>query len=537
MKRRRLRMVVIAMIGMAIFGGCSQPEQEVVCPQDRIPPVTAQITALADRVVTQPTFELPAEPKESAQSFGLPLLVSDGMLLQALAVNRVWGTCAEEGKVAVRLTEESTGASECYFGEAKEGGFTVYLGAHAHGGSYVLEIVSEHGFKRTVYDVTFGELFLGCGQSNMGWTVGQCYDKDVDTLLYQEQIDESTDPEIRLFGVTPKQSLTPVNEVESSSTGGWQSAQPSVVRNFSACGYFFARELHERLGVPVGVIASCMGGTDVFTWTPAEEAPECRGAENSASVSQFYNGMIYPLRNVTARGVLWYQGEGDNGQYYAHNLELVINGWRRTFGRNDLFFAVVQLPRYEADDFGYFYRREAQKAAATAIPDCTYSVNLDLGLMASQVAEGDNLNPEGIHPYDKQPLGERLAHAVLKDLYGAEGVWSGPVLKSVTIEGSCAVLKYGNVGAGLKLTGLCGFEAAGADGRFADCVPALLSKTKVELRCESVGQIASLRYGYSSRSSLLTDRGSYADSVCLYNTKGDGSYAAYSAEQFLWQAQ
>ena len=85
MKRRRLRMVVIAMISMAIFGGCSQPEQEVVCPQDRIPPVTAQITALADRVVTQPTFELPAEPKESAQSFGLPLLVSDGMLLQALA--------------------------------------------------------------------------------------------------------------------------------------------------------------------------------------------------------------------------------------------------------------------------------------------------------------------------------------------------------------------------------------------------------------------------------------------------------------------
>ncbi len=508
------------------------PVEEVVCPPDNVIEITEMIERDNNKVVTEPSFEIPDKLAENPNAFRLPALVSDRMLLQALAVNRIWGSCTEDGPVAVRLTDTETGNTQVYYGNCENGAFLVYVGSNPHGMKVKLEIITASGSKRTIHDIIFGELFLGCGQSNMGWTVGQCYSGTTATLLYQEEIDSSYNEDIRLFGLLPNQSNAVVSDVYTSSTNGWQIAQPHTIVNFSAASYFFARELNRMYNVPVGVICSCMGGTDIYTWTPAEEAGECQGTVTDAST--FYNAMIYPLRHVNARGVLWYQGEGSEAVYYAHNLSLLVQGWRRLFERDNLFFAIVQLPRYAANDSGSFERREAQKEAALSIPFCTYSVNIDLGTMTKDVAEGDDLNPYGIHPYDKLPLGNRLAHVVAKDVYHAEGVWSSPYLEAVTVEGNRAVLKYANVGAGLVLRGQAGFEILGSSGKTYACVPTLRSKTEVELTIPEGETIRMIRYGYASSSSLVNHMERYADCVSLYNTKNNNQ-VAYPAEQFIWK--
>lgn len=533
--KKILCFLAVLIMAVSMLTACAPPdnEEEVECPVDKIIPISITDSSNTDKVNTTANFTIGNELKESVSAFELSPIISNDMMLQANVVTRIWGQSSENGKMAVRVSDKE-GNQDVYYGEIQDGQFMIYLAPYDYGGGYTLELITESGLKRTLANVIFGEVYIGGGQSNMGWTVGQCYNGSVSNLLYQEEIEASYNEEIRLFGVAPNTSAGPT-ESYASSTGGWQVAQPGSVSNFSACGYFFAAELHEKYDIPVGIISSCMGGTYVFTWLPAEEAKDAQGAEGM-DISSYYNAMIYPIRNYVARGVLWYQGEGENGQYYAHNLELLVRGWRRIFERENLFFAIVQLPRYEKDDFGYFYRREAQKTAAQMMENCTYSVNIDLGLMVKDIAEGDNSNPDGIHPYDKKPLSERLAHAVMQAFYGAEGVWRGPVMDTVQTEGNTAQVHFTNVGAGLLLQNCGGFEVAGANGKFYACRPKLVSATTVELVSEEVEEIRQIRYGYTSKNSLQEEMKSYADSVCLYNTKGDGTYAAYPAEQFLWQA-
>ena len=51
-----------------------------------------------------------------------------------------------------------------------------------------------------------------------------------------------------------------------------------------------------------------------------------------------YNGMIYPLRNYSIRGVLWYQGESNTGHPYDYKelFETVINDWRKLWNNTNL---------------------------------------------------------------------------------------------------------------------------------------------------------------------------------------------------------
>ena len=59
-------------------------------------------------------------------------------------------------------------------------------------------------------------------------------------------------------------------------------------------------------------------------------------AQNPTTFFQYkptgvYNGMIYPLRNYSIRGILWYQGESNTGYPYDYKdlLEAVIMDWRK----------------------------------------------------------------------------------------------------------------------------------------------------------------------------------------------------------------
>ncbi len=197
-------------------------------------------------------------------SFGIvkpAKLFSDNMVLQRDAPIPVWGTANPEEKIIVKLE-----SSEMKITAKPDGTWMVYLPKHAAGGPFQLVIEGQN--RISFSNVLIGDVWFASGQSNMehpvnGW----------DRIPYsainnsKEAIADSKYPEIRLFSV-PKYP-SPV-ELKDLSAGKWEMANPESVAGFSAIGWFFAKELHQKLKVPIGIIHSSWGGTPIQTWMSRE---------------------------------------------------------------------------------------------------------------------------------------------------------------------------------------------------------------------------------------------------------------------------
>lgn len=516
-------LMVVICIFLGLISGCGAPEEETLEEYENfLTPISQTMNDLnADKVVTEPNFEIDKGVSESETEFILSPIFSDNMLLQANMAVRIWGKCLTEGSIAVLV------GGKPYFGTVLNGEFELFIGKTDYTKSTTLTIINAKA-KKTYSNVAFGELFLGTGQSNMGWTMNQCE-------IYANEIAQSANADIRLNKVLPAVADQPLNELEEKSTSGWSEATPSVVANFGAVAYFFAKEINAQYDVPVGILMSCMGGTTIVTWldeqayteadkTYSTDDPESEAYPNWTGTKR-YNAMIHPIRKLTCRGALWYQGENQPVNY-EKNLRLLINCWRRVFDNQSFYFAIVQLPRYE-DAEKYFLVREQQKNVAVSTEYATYSCNIDCGMMASE-AEGKPQNPLGIHPFDKEPVGRRLAHAVMLDLYGAKGIYRGPELEKIRIKDGKVHITLKNCGTGLEIRGLgAGFEVAGEDGVFYDAKPEIVSPRTIALTCEEVKEVKTVRYGYSNESRFILKLTKFGDCVSVYNKEG------YPMEQFL----
>lgn len=128
-----------------------------------------------------------------------------------------------------------------------------------------------------INEVLVGEVWVGSGQSNMVWPVSRSNNGE-------QEIAQADFPKIRLFQVKLRVADQPADDVE----GAWQLSSPETVPNFSAVGYFFAREIHQRRQVPVGMIQSAWGGTPAQSWTsrPALEADPARPSARATRAPQ-----------------------------------------------------------------------------------------------------------------------------------------------------------------------------------------------------------------------------------------------------------
>ena len=106
-------------------------------------------------------------------------------------------------------------------------------------------------------DVLVGEVWLCSGQSNMEWSVGA-------SVNPQQEIAAANFPQIRHIKVPKLTASVPSRDFQ----GEWQVCSPQSVGGFTACGYFMARELNQKLNVPIGLINSSWGGTRIEPWTP-----------------------------------------------------------------------------------------------------------------------------------------------------------------------------------------------------------------------------------------------------------------------------
>lgn len=109
-------------------------------------------------------------------------------------------------------------------------------------------------------DVLIGEVWLASGQSNMEWSIR-------DSGYPPEQTRADAFPHIRHFKVNHAVSLTPLDSLDA---GQWTVCDDNSVQHFSAVAYFFARDLAERYKVPVGIVNSSWGGSQVESWISLE---------------------------------------------------------------------------------------------------------------------------------------------------------------------------------------------------------------------------------------------------------------------------
>lgn len=463
----------------------------------------------------------------AATDFKLASLFTSGAVLQRNVKLPVWGTAKPGDKVTVQFAGQTVETTADGAGKWKTE--LAPLAAESAGRDFTAESV---GRKITLTNVVVGEVWLCSGQSNMEWPLKQ--DPKAEQLVARSDL-----PLIRQFKVKNKS----VEVAADFAEGSWSSCSPGTAGAFTAVGYYFARELHQKLGVPVGLINSSWGGTSIEAWMSGESLAEFpfvaeqwqrtlaelpqktaayekerteykrKAAEAKANGTEFdwkkypkpppgpgtkeapaglFNGMIAPLIPYSIAGMLWYQGEGNCGSAgrYAEMFPVFIQDLRQRWGASAMPFYFVQLPNYNWD-----YDKSGTKWAEFRAAQMKV-----LSLPATGAAIIiDGKTPIG-HPPDKTDVGLRLARlAEVRHYKIATGDACGPLLQSAVKDGKTIVLKFAEASSGLKAAGdsLIGFELAGKDGAFVPA-EARIDGDAVIVSAVGVAEPAAVRYAWAN---------------------------------------
>ena len=466
-------------------------------------------------------------------------LFADHAVLQREKPVRIWGRAAPGERVTVRFG----GATAAAVADSN-GRWIAELPAMPADAAGRELVVSGRNTLR-VRDVVVGELWLCSGQSNMEFRM---FDPTGNVYHVKNAAAEAAEahfPLIRQFAVERQISETPADSVH----GSWTPCDPQSVRQFTAVGYFFSREIFRQLGVPIGIINDAWGGTPVESWMskealasnpvfaavgerwqravvdyPAKKAeydaakerwdrdeaaaaaaaearhaaflkqdpmpwpPGGPGSEYTPTV--LFNGMIHPILPFAIRGVLWYQGESntDRPAEYHALFAAMIRSWRARFAQGDIPFFWVQLANFNDpnDATGQGWAFLREAQSRTlSLPETGQAVAIDIG------------DPDDIHPKNKQEVGRRLALIAMAKAYGMAVDYSGPVFDGVAVEGDAMRVRFRFAEKGLiaSHTPLRSFELAGADRIFRPA-SAVISGDTVVVQSPDVPAPVTVRYAW-----------------------------------------
>lgn len=462
-----------------------------------------------------------------ADVFLAPLFRDGAVLQQGKAVS-VWGHAAPGEKVVVKFAAQKKETTA-----DNSGKWSIILDPLSASSVPEEMTVTGNTTTVTVSDILVGEVWICSGQSNMAWSVKNVKDAE-------KEIAAAAYPLIRHFKTALSVSDAPKDVVN----GEWTICSPQTVGDFSASGYFFVRELHKELGVPIGLINASYGGTPIEAWMSAEalrstpvfapiferwkqtvadypaqmklyegqlnewKADRAAGRESSRrpprkpdgpggrmEPSGLFNAMVHPHIPYGIRGIIWYQGENNAPRFseYSALFQTMITQWRRDFGQGDVPFYFVQLANFnrKSDLTGqqWAFQREAQ-ATAFKLPNTGMAVAADIG-------EAGN-----IHPANKQEVGRRLALNALALTYGKAGEYAGPIFQQATSEGNAMRVQFDHAD-GLSLAGGEGgsFELAGSDRVFHSATAKVEKETLVVVSPFVQAPVA-IRYGWKNNPTM-----------------------------------
>jgi sialate O-acetylesterase len=209
--------------------------------------------------------------------------------------------------------------------------------------------------------------------------------------------------------------------------------------------------------------------------------------------SYLFNAMIAPLIPYTIKGVIWYQGEANvtRADKYTKLFSNLITDWRTRWGQGDFPFYYVQLAPFaynnDPDAINSALLRESQLQTLQT-KNTGMAVITDIG------------NVNDIHPRNKIDVGQRLALWALAKDYGQEDlVFSGPIYKSMKIEGNIIRLDFDHVGSGLmaKNGDLTHFTIAGEDKLFI-VADAKIEGNSIVVSSPKINNPVAVRFGFTN---------------------------------------
>ena len=486
----------------------------------------------------------------------LPKIFTDHMMLQRDLPVRVWGWAEPGEAVSVSIAGKTAEAKA-----DEKGQWSIELPAINAGENLELTVKGKNTL--TLKNILVGDIWVCSGQSNMEMTLGGC-------LGSAEDIKAADFPKIRRIKFNHVQSGQA--EPDAPTATPWQVCSPQTVPGFTAPGFYFAREVFQKTGIPIGIVDVNWGGTAIEPWvapeglamvdelkkelngnqdlvknyeaqlpkaldelekwivrtrkdlasgTPASQPPAIPTIP-VGKWSGMYNAMVHPLVRMPIKGALWYQGEsnGGEGTTYYDKMRALIAGWRKQWGQGDFPFYFVQLASFQAvtedpaGGNGWAKLREAQ-TRSLSIPNTGMAVIIDTVPLAQA---------SDIHPKNKYDVGMRLALWALARDYGKKDmVVSGPLFKGLKIEGNKARLEFDHVGAGLMVGQKEGrnptvenkdgklkrFAVAGADKKWY-WAEAVIENNTVVVSSPDVKEPVAVRYAFQMN----------PDGANLYNREG-----------------
>ncbi len=446
----------------------------------------------------------------------LPNIFADHMVVQRERENPIWGKADPNAEVTIVAQDrKSTCTADA------EGNWRAMIPELATGGPYQIKISSGND-QLVINDVLSGEVWICSGQSNMEWSMSSSENFELEQLA-------ANYPKIRMINYPNVGTQSPIWSHEES----WMVCNSKDLAKFSAVGYFFGRQLHQTLDVPIGLVNNAWGGSAVEAWIDREtlekdgkytellerwnkdasemealqaktdrtEADEKRLRDLTRNLTgnhrpaNIFNGVLSSHLGYGIRGAIWYQGESNAGRAYQYRdlFPLMITRWRQLWGQEFPFYW-VQLADYQAEttepvESDWAELREAQTMTLDKLEHVGQAVIIDIG-------EGKD-----IHPRNKVDVGRRLARLALKNEYGYDLAAESPRYSSMQVEGDSIVLSFEHVGKGWRpfdVASPVGFTIAGEDKTFHKATAEILPDNRIRVKSEQVKNPASVRYGWAN---------------------------------------
>ena len=473
---------------------------------------------------------------EPVQGLLLPSIIGNNMILQQQTDAAIWGWDKPGTTVTISFRENKVSTQA-----ELDGKWIAKIPSGAAGRSFALRIEGTNAV--TLENVAVGEVWVAGGQSNMWWAVSQCKDS-------AGEIKSANYPDIRVWdaNTAPKSAGWRADKPQKTVNAEWKTTTPQTVGVFPGTAYFFAKELHERLKVPVGIVHLAVPGQEIETFLSHEfmqahfpqtmevweyrkrlypealekyktdlqawevQKTQARGLElqkkpeepiNPDTVTkpgELFNGMIYPAAPYTMKGFLWWQGESNAGRSLQYRVLFpsLIEEWRHLWQRHNAPFLFVELANFLAKQ-----TRPSEDAPWPALRDAQHeALRLSETYMISTIdILGEKEDVANVHPLNKQLAGHRLYLTAMANVYGDRAqVASGPVYSSVQFEGNKAIISFDQIGSGLMVkdgSELAGFALAGSDREFF-WATGEIKDNRVILSSKQVNQPIAVRYAWAN---------------------------------------
>jgi sialate O-acetylesterase len=455
----------------------------------------------------------------------LPSVFADNMVLQQKSKASFWGKADVGEKISVTTT---WGEKKSFTADSK-GEWSVKLSTPK--GSYTAQEITIKGENEIILsNVLIGEVWLCSGQSNMGWSVKQSDNAE-------KEIKNANYPNIRFFHIPNILAWEPQYDVDAE----WKVCSPETTARESASAYFFGRELHQKLDVPIGLIVCAWGASGAQAWIDKESAAKEGHQDivdwynkNEAKLKKYrkefvdgvavwkkqqkegeepnwktrpkrkipgdqnipfalYNGMIHPIKTFTMQGAIWYQGESNvaRANQYRTLFPAMIRSWRKVWNQGDFPFYQVQIAP--------FHYRDSLGVTSAELRDAQLKT-LDIEKNVGMIVTSDISFANNIHPRNKQEVGKRLAMLALHNDYKTlDENYSSAFYKSAKIKGNKVTINFKHAEK-LKVDGneITGLIIAGDDRKFVQAKAKIVKGNQLEVWADGIANPASVRFGWSN---------------------------------------